>query len=133
MHAFITNLPEHHVIAGLSPAANTALVVCGYHPGERWYYVLIAGAPTALTSRPDVGLDGLSLGELLRWLEKQRIGLPGGLRERLRRDGYTADAWHKYYWGEQGPELRGLVDPEQDRRESFVPLFFEPAQTRRAA
>ncbi len=131
MHAFITDLPEHHAIAGLSPAANTALVVCGFHPGENWYYAMIAGAPRALTTQPDVRLEALSLSELLWWLEKQRIGLPGGLRERLRRDGYAAaapEAWHRYYWGEQGPELRGLVDPRQDRAASFVPLFFVQRQ-----
>lgn len=135
MHAFITALPEYHAIAGLSPAANTALVVCGFHPGENWYYGMIAGAPTALTTRPDLGLDGLSLSELARWLEKMRIGLPGGLHVRLRRDGYTGSAqpWQKYYWGEQGPELRGLVDPAQDRAASFVPLFFSHAQTQRVA
>lgn len=126
MHAFITDLPEYHAIAGLSSAANTALVVCGFHPGQHWYYAMIAGAPTALTTRPDVRLEALSLSELLWWLEKQRIGLPGGLCERLRRDSYAAgtEAWHKYYWGEQGPELRGLVDPDRDRAESFEPLLF---------
>jgi hypothetical protein len=135
MHAFITDLPDNHAIAGLSPAANTALVVCGYHPGERWYYGMVAGAPTALTTKPDLYLRGLSLSELVWWLEKMRIGLPGGLHVRLRLDGYkgSAQTWQKYYWGEQGPELRGLVDPHQDRAASFVPLFFEPAQAQRAA
>ena len=135
MHAFITDLPEHHAIAGLSPAANTALVVCGYHPGENSYYGMIAGAPTALSLRPELRLDGLSLSELLWWLEKQRIGLPGGLRERLRRDGYAGatQPWQQFYWGEQGPELRGLVDPAQDRAAGFVPLFFDQAETQRAA
>lgn len=135
MHAFITALPEHHVTAGLSPAANTALVVCGYHPGAGWYYGMIAGAPTALTTQPDVRLDGLRLSELLWWLERQRIGLPAGLRDRLRRDGYAGSGqpWQQYYWGEQGPELRGLVNPHQDRAERFGPLFFDQGETQRAA
>ena len=135
MHAFITALPEHHAIAGLSPVANTALVVCGYHPGECWYYGMIAGAPTALTTQPDLRLEGLSLAELLWWLEKMHIGLPGGLSVRLRRDSYTGTSqpWQKYYWGEQGPEPRGLVNPHQDRAASFVPLFFEQPETQRAA
>ncbi len=135
MHAFITALPEHHAIAGLSPAATTALVICGYHPGPGWYYGMIAGAPTARTTRPDLRLEGLSLDELLWWLGKTGIVLPGGLQGRLRRDGYdcVGQPWQQYYWGEQGPELRGLVDPRQDRARSFEPLFFEQRISQQAA
>lgn len=135
MHAFISALPEHHAIAGLSPAAATALVVCGFHPERRCYYGMIAWDPTVRTSQPDLRLDGLSLSELLWWLEKQAIGLPGGLRAHLNRDAYAAldQPWQKYYWGEQGPELRGLVDPHQDRAASFAPLFFEEPAVQVAA
>lgn len=96
---------------------------------------MIAGAPTALTTRPDLQLEGLSLSELLGWLEKLRIGLPGGLSVRLRRDGYLGytQPWQQLYWGEQGPELRGLVDPTQDRPGNFGPLFFERSLSLRAA
>lgn len=135
MHAFITALPEHRAIAVLSPAAATALVVCGFHPGHRSYYGMIAWDPTALTTQPNLRLEGLSLNELLWWLEKQAIGLPGGLRAHLNRDAYAAldHPWQKYYWGEQRPELRGLVDPHQDRAASFAPLFFEAAAAQVAA
>ena len=86
MHAFITALPEYHAIAGLSRAANTALVVCGYHPGKGWYYGMVSGAPALLSSKPDLRRDELTLNELLRWLEGLRIGLPAGLSVQLRRD-----------------------------------------------
>ena len=132
MHAFTTALPEYHAIAGISPAANTALVVCGYHPVENWYYGMVAGVPTARATVPDLREQGMSLNELIRWFDRLRIGLPGGLARQLRRDGYAgqagyASAWQQYYWGEQGPELRGLVDPAQDRTACFVPFFFTRA------
>lgn len=126
MHAFTSALPEHHTIAGLPASANTALVVCGYHPGHQAFYYLLAGAPMTLSAHPPLRRENLTLTELLRWFEELRIGLPGGLNTQLRRDGYAGpdQAWQQFYWGEQGPELRGVIDADNYQQGDFLPLFF---------
>lgn len=126
MHAFTTALPEHHAIPGIPSAANTALVVCGYHPGNGSYYGQIAGAPSAFSGIPPLRREDLTLNELLRWFVDLQIGLPGGLGTHLRRDGFEGSEkpWNQYYWGEQGPELRGLIDQQQFQEGNFLPIFF---------